>query len=195
MLREVDYIKKGMCQFVESYCGIHKDTAHLTEASIYIVDTYFECIDDISFEQWIKQGNDNGMPYIFDEYTFKYEFESVFNTDLSLSKKVHIINELYFNGNLYWEYLDVGTNYFYTTQYKEELLHGVDNFNHVGCLMEAERLLTKMQIIDNLSDNDVQSSVEVINHYLNDYFTPSDYTGDNPMAFLVELNDLIGGIL
>lgn len=102
---------------------------------------------------------------------------------------------MYYNGNLSWEYLDLGTNYFYTTQFKDEFLDNVDSFNYQGCLMEAERLLTLIEIFEEITDKDLYSSIEVINQYLNYYFEPSDYNGSEPMKFLEDLNNLIGGIL
>lgn len=194
-MNEKDFIKKGMQQYVESYWSIYKDTAHLTEASKYIVDTYFECIDSVDFETWVTKGNEDGKPYIADEYNFERFFKKIFNIPLSKTKKVHLINELYFNGNLSWEYMDLGTNYFYTTQFKDEFLDNVDNFNYQGCLMEAERLLTLIEIFEEITDKDLYSSIEVINQYLNYYFEPSDYNGSKPMKFLEDLNNLIGGIL
>lgn len=194
-MNEKDFIKKGMQQYVESYWSIYKDTAHLTEASEYIVDTYFECIDSVDFETWVTKGNEDGKPCIVDEYTFERFFKKIFNTPLSKTKKVHLINELYYNGNLSWEYLDLGTNYFYTTQFKDEFLDNVDSFNYQGCLMEAERLLTLIEIFEEITDKDLYSSIEVINQYLNYYFEPSDYNGSEPMKFLEDLNNLIGGIL
>lgn len=194
-MNDKDFIKRGMQQYVESKWSIMKDYASLTEASEYIVDTYFECIDSISFEEWVEKGNEDGKPMIVDEYSFKRFFKKVFDTPLSKSKKVHLINELYYNGNLSWEYLECGTNYFYTTQFKDEFLDNVDNFNYIGCLMEAERLLTLIDVFEEITNKDLYSSIEVINNYLNDYFNVSDYSSDNPMKFLEDLNDLIGGIL
>ena len=49
--------------------------------------------------------------------------------------------------------------------------------------------------IEEITDKDLYSSIEVINQYLNYYFEPSDYNGSKPMKFLEDLNNLIGGIL
>ncbi len=195
-MNDKDFIKRGMQQYVEQHWSIMKDGAYFTEASEYIVDTYFECIDSVDFETWVTKGNEDGRPCIVDEYTFERFFKNVFDIpSLSKTKKVHLISELYYDGNLWWEYYECSTNYFYTTMFKDEMLDGVKNFNYIGCLMEAERLLTLIDIFEEITDKDLYSSIEVINQYLNDYFEPSDYSSDNPMAFIDELNDLIGGIL
>ena len=111
-----------------------------------------------------------------------------------MSRAVHLIDEIYFNGNLSWEYYECSTNYFYTTMFKGSILDEVKNFNYQGCLMEIERLNTLLEF-EIASDKDVISSVEVINNYLNHYFEPSKYNVDNVDKFIEELNDLIGGIL
>ena len=196
MLKESDYIKRGMQQYVESYWGITKYNSHLTRASEYIVDTYFECIDSVDFETWVTKGNEDGMPFLADEYSFKRRFKKIFDIpSLSKSKKIHLISEIYFDGNLTWDYDEYQEDYFFTTMFKGEMLDNIENFNYIGCLMETERLLTLIDIFEEITNNDLHSSIEVINQYLNNYFEPSDYDNSNPMKFLNDLNDLIGGIL
>lgn len=194
MLKEKDFIKMGMQLYVENFWNITKGGATLTKASEYIVDTYFECIDSIDFETWITKGNEDGLPYIADEYGFKRRFEKIFDMPLREDLKIHLIDELYFNGNLSWEHTN-NMRYFYTTMFKPAMLDEINNFNYIGCMMEAERLLTLIDVFEEITDKDLYSSIEVINHYLNNYFNPSDYNSDNPMAFIVDLNKLIGGIL
>lgn len=195
-MNEKDFIKRGMQQYVESYWDITKYNSHLTRASEYIVDTYFECIDSVDFETWITKGNEDGMPFLADEYSFKRRFKKIFDIpSLSKSKKVHLINEVYFDGNLSWDYDECQEDYFFTTMFRGEMLDNIKNFNYIGCLMETERLFTLIDIFEEITDKDLYSSIEVINQYLNDYFEPSDYSSDNPMTFIDELNDLIGGIL
>ena len=78
----------------------------------------------------------------------------------------------------------------YTTMYKPINC----KINYIGCLMEVERLNT---LINHkiATNEDIQSSIEVINNYLNHYFNVDDYNLNNIEQFINELNELIGGIL
>ena len=77
----------GMDSFVARYFNIKPYSCsgceiNSSQAIEYITETYLECIDSISFEDWITKGNEDGKVLIMSEWDFKEKYSEIFEIAL-----------------------------------------------------------------------------------------------------------------
>lgn len=180
------FAKLGM----KEYCASFFDVDVTSEAVLYIVDTYLECINDIDFDEWIA-GNYTSRPMI---YT-KNDLKNLYSDLTYISKDLKEITNLFMYFYNQDFYVDELNDYIYTTTFNLKNRQRIDS---LGIRLEIERLIT-LHEKEILTEKDVESCIEVLNQY--GYDIEKDYDIRNPDIYIMasnieeRMNQVIGGIL
>lgn len=159
-------------------------------AVAYCVDTFIEEINDISFEEWVKNGNEDGRPMIMPYWAFKRQFSEIAENNVTIESMIDDIASIY--GIEFWtnDFFEEYDAIIYTTMYKDDYKK-IDNKT---IAMAMERLMTLVEFeIDSESDREefIASINLAMNNYLENYKTDKMTTHE----LLYEINRVTGGYL
>ena len=179
------FAKIGMRWAVSQYFNINMNAPCITE----IVDTYLECIDNISFDKYIYGLYSGGRPVIFTREKLQNQYADL----LVVSNDLEYITDLFMY--LYDEefYIDESTDCIYSTNFKNNIDRVKLNFT--GIAMEYERLcvLCENEI---LSSDKLDTIIECITLYgydiEKDYKYQSDDIYETASNIIERLNQVFG---
>lgn len=186
----MDWEKTGKCLFLAKENNIEYlevSNNDMKKCLLYCVDTYDEFINDIPFEEWVKNGNETGKPIILDANQFRTLFSEIAENNVTIESMIDDIREIYdidfWKNDFFYEYDAI----IYTTMYHQNY-RKIDN---KAIAMAMERMMTLQELgIDTESDR--QEFIASINEAMNDYFKNTDKTVDE---LLYEVNRVTGGYL
>ena len=156
--------KIGMKFYCSKFFGINNIYA---ESVNYIVDTYLECIDNISFIDWIN-GRYERRPVILKEKDLKFLFKDL----MDCSQNLEMITDLfmYLYNQEFW--VDYNNECIYCTEYT--LKDNRTKLNFTGIAMEFERLCV-LHEKELLEWSDIDSMVYCLSAYGYDIAKDYDY--------------------
>lgn len=164
---------RGMDSFIAQYFNIKPYSCsgceiNSVQAIEYITETYLECIDSVSFEEWITKGNDDGQVLILDEYHFKEKYSEIFEINQSLQGAIDDIAILY---DCEWWSFGMGEyepTYLVTTTYKP-------NYNKLN-IIEVHKA---MSVFCTLFDNWDEVTTEERENFIRDINKATNNLFDN----------------
>lgn len=158
---------QGMDAFVSDYFNISELAENGMDASEYITETYLECISSISFEEWLKNGNENGKVMILDESDFRRKYSEINKLNLSLNGMIEDITTFYDCEWYIFSKYEYERPFLLTTNYKEyskiniiEIERSMSAFN---TLLTTETMSSKRRQI--LIDRINQASNNLLERY------------------------------
>ncbi|WP_461463656.1 hypothetical protein [Methanobrevibacter sp.] len=145
--------KTGMRWVVAQWFNIDMNAVVVTE----IVDTYLECINNISIGKWLYGLYSHGRPMIFTCDDLKSSFSDL----LMVSDDLDMIADLFMY--LYEQefYVCHDSKCIFSTNFKDFKRKPLD---FIGIVKEYERLCT-LHSVEMLTWNDIDSLVECLNKY------------------------------
>lgn len=161
----------------------------VANAVAYCVDTFVEYIDDISFEEWVKNGNENGKPVIMPYWAFVKQFSEIAENNVTIKSMIDDIASIYDIDFFTNDFFNEEDAIIYTTMYKD--YKKIDN---KSIAIAMERLMTLVEFeIDSESDKEefIASINLAMNNYLENYKTDKITT----LELLYEVNRVTGGYL
>lgn len=161
----------------------------VANAVAYCVDTFVEEIDNISFEKWVKNGNESGRPIIMPYWAFKEQFSEIAENNVTIKSMIDDIASIYDIDFFTNDFFNEEGAIIYTTMYKD--YKKIDN---KSIAMAMERLMTLVEFeIDSESDKEefIASINFAMNNYLENYKTDKMTTHE----LLYEVNRVTGGYL
>lgn len=161
----------------------------VANAVAYCVDTFVEEINDISFEEWVKNGNESGRPIIMPYWAFKEQFSEIAENNVTIKSMIDDIASIYDIDFFTNDFFNEEDAIIYTTMYKD--YKKIDN---KSIAMAMERLMTLVEFeIDSESDKEefIASINLAMNNYLENYKTDKMTTYE----LLYEVNRVTGGYL
>lgn len=181
------FAKLGM----KEYCATLFDVDSNSEAVLYIVDTYLECIDSIDFNEWLA-GNYPSRPMIYK----RSDLETHYSDLIYISDDLRTITDLFMYFYNLEFYVDEIDDCIYSTDYTD--ISSRTRINSLGMRLEVERLIT-LHTKEILTENDVESCIEIINQY--GYDIEKDYKIRDSDLYVTasnieeRMNQVLGGIL
>lgn len=106
-----------------------------TQSINYIVETFLECIDNVDFHTWLKQGNDNGRPIIITREMLQKDFKDL----LMVSEDLEVISDLFmylYNVDMW---VDKEIDCLYTTMFNINY-HNRPKLDFIGIVQQYERI-------------------------------------------------------
>lgn len=148
------FAKTGMRWAVSQYFNIDMNAPCVTE----IVDTYLECIDNISFDKYLYGLHSGGRPVILTRKTLQKNYRDLLQVSDDLDTIVDLFMYLYDEEF----YIDVISDCIFSTNLKE--LIGRQKLNFTGIAMEYERLCL-LHEKELLTWEDIDSIVVILKAY------------------------------
>lgn len=164
---------RGMDSFVAQYFNIKPYSCggseiNSVEAIEYITETYLECIDSVSFEDWITKGNDDGQVLILSEYDFKEKYSEIFEINQSLQGAIDDIAILYDCEWWIFAMSEYEPTYFVTTTYQSD--YNKLNLTEVHKAMSYFSAFIDIDIVTNKVREDFVKRInKATNNFLNNY--------------------------
>lgn len=109
----------GMDKYVSDYFTISSLNSNGNDAVAYITETYLECIDSVSFKEWIKNGNEDGKVMILDETDFKRMYSEINAINVTTQGMIDDIATYYDCEWWVFSLYEYETPFFATTYFKD----------------------------------------------------------------------------
>ena len=159
------YAMLGMMHQCASYFNVDINSQCVKE----IVETYLECINTFSFEEWIRGANPDEQVVVMDKEYLKENFNDL----LTYSDDLEILQNMFMHLYDQEMWIDIDENVLYSTTFNLSLKKRA-KFNFVGIAMEYERLcvLDEEKIV---GWKNIDSCVECIALYGYDFDKDYEY--------------------
>lgn len=177
------YALLGMMCECASYFNVDIDS----ECVLYIVETYLECIDYCSFEEWIRGFNPDEKVVIMDRNYLKENFNDL----LSFSDDLDTLRDLFMYLYDQEVWIDYSADVLYSTVFNLSLKNRI-KLNYIGIAMEYEKLNTIHEKIGTGAEwEDIDSFVECLNQYGYDIEKDYDYRTKDIDTTIDNINERI----
>lgn len=152
--KDVDgtYAKMGMRWLIAHHFKIDFNS----EAVIYILETFLECISSQDLLRWLRTPNEES-PMVLTRETLEKDYSDLLEPSTDLESVQDLFCYLY--DQEFW--IDKAEDCLYSTTYRYE---DRVKLNYIGIAMEYERLCTLYEH-NIVTWKDVDSMLEVIQHY------------------------------
>jgi len=173
------YALLGMMHECASYFNVSIES----ECVLYIVETFLECIDNCSFEEWIRGFNPDEKVVVMDRDYLKENFNDL----LSFSDDLDTLRDLFMY--LYDQdvWVDYSIDVLYSTVFNLSLKNRI-RLNYIGIAMEYERLNT-IHSKNGAEWKDIDSFVECLNQYGYDIESDYDYRTEDINTTIQNINE------
>lgn len=179
----------GMCDYLKECYDVNFLDDNENDAIEYIVETYLEYIDSVSFRDWIIKGNKNGRPLVLTEYKFKKMYSEIFQNNSTLESAIDDIASIYDCEWWIFNRYEESSPCLATTYFKD--YKPIDNKAIMYTMIEYGILVEK----DIATKEDKEKFIQKINKAMNNYFNNFKTNKMSNHELLYEINRVTGGYL